>query len=69
MDRETRKQCIRHSMGHGLSPVPSEGAGFFDRIKGFAKQAYSIFGPMVKKAGTSLAKDIVSDLHNRVVSI
>lgn len=51
-----------HAAGRGYSTVPASGAGFFDKVRGFAKRAYQFAAPHVQKHAVAFGKDILQGL-------
>ncbi len=62
----TIQECMLHSAGRGIAPVPVTGAGFFDTLRGFAKKAYNFGAPIVAKTARNFARDIVSGLNDHL---
>lgn len=67
-DSEIQK-AMHHSAGRGISPVPEiTGAGFWDHVKGFAKNVYKFASPIAQKHGRAVAQDILSGLTSQLNS-
>ncbi len=59
--------AMLHASGRGgISPVPHEGAGIWDSIKGWGKQVYKFASPIVAKAGRQVARDVIAGLNREM---
>lgn len=60
------QSAMLHVSGRGISPVPNYGGGWWDRIKGAAKQVYNFASPIVSKHAKNFARDVVSGLGQKL---